>query len=109
MRISDWSSAVCSSDLARRVIIAAAMLLLFVRQLEKLRLGGNARQHGRDRASVVSIGERPRNTLRPLPLRAVDPRTGRHARLTGRVRVAVPETVVNFRLDRKSTRLNSSH
>src|SRR3546814_2240757 len=50
------------------------------------------------RASVVSIGERPRNTLRPLPLRAVDPRTGRHARLTGRVRLAVPETVVNFRL-----------
>src|SRR3546814_11602620 len=74
------------------------MLLLFVRQLEKLRLGGNARQHGRDRASVVSIGERPRNTLRPLPLRAVDPRTGRHARLTGRVRLAVPETLVHFRL-----------
>src|SRR3546814_14047582 len=48
-----------------------------------LRLGGNERQHGRDRASVVSNGEPPRHTMRPLPLRAVDQRTARPTSLPG--------------------------
>src|SRR3546814_9574174 len=62
MRISDWSSDVCSSDLIVRAVLPArdggrrAHLRLLAREPETVRQGG-ARHHRR-RGQAVAVGER---------------------------------------------------
>src|SRR3546814_5707102 len=80
MRISDWSSDVCSSDLAEgRPVIEELSLTLT----------------GPERVAIAGPNGSGKSTLLALV-------AGTLAPWSGEVRVGVP-------LDRKSTRLNSSH
>src|SRR3546814_13492433 len=58
MRISDWSSDVCSSDLAERIALSWTPVPLIVakrcRRVNDAHTAGPAPRHGPDRKSVVS-------------------------------------------------------
>src|SRR3546814_8824168 len=55
MRISDWSSDVCSSDLLRREVVAVARVLLVAAGDVGLEGGGERQQHFRvDRADLAT-------------------------------------------------------
>src|SRR3546814_6845357 len=104
MRISDWSSDVCSSDLAG--VVEAAFVEEEEDTLEPQRLVAPFAVGEREEAGAV----RGRRVERARNQDRLD-------RLVGRARVAVrqeagglerPERLVD-RLDRQSTRLNSSH
>src|SRR3546814_9399870 len=89
MRISDWSSDVCSSDLLVRRCIAAAAL------------DADVEFHFGDRAEEVAL-DVGRERLQRRYIEGVEP--------VGRVPREIDETRQKPRQgDRKSTRLNSSH
>src|SRR3546814_4755363 len=100
MRISDWSSDVCSSDLDRRNVVNeprdhAATPGARVHVAVTHDAGIDARDLGRD------IGKADRIAKRALLLeQALDPGVGEHA-------FGVAQGTHHE--DRKSTRLNSSH
>src|SRR3546814_7107478 len=100
MRISDWSSDVCSSDLAGllpqgELVDAESVALLEARDLLFARL----LQYRAFKQVSSWFAER---------LQAEDRRHVRAVRLDEKYRNAAPELVWTLR-DRKSTRLNSSH
>src|SRR3546814_3963117 len=103
MRISDWSSEVCSSDLNKGD-----------RRREILRKGG-CRKEGHGGAKRDEADRKPeRPARRHMPLRPF-PRRERHEELVEceacgeQRRAAQPHLLGDLQLDRKSTRLNSSH
>src|SRR3546814_968619 len=87
MRISDWSSDVCSSDLLAHILGASGEIAVLHRR-ELLRNGGDLGHHGRFGVAAVGLD---------AAFDAADqaPR--------------VQHLQVGFQQDRKSTRLNSSH
>src|SRR3546814_10907768 len=96
MRISDWSSDVCSSDLADELLELLAHLALGAGLAPHHGVGGIA-NHGED----VFIGER----LQPLlVISLADQRRGVELPVAG-----VQHGAGGGAEDRKSTRLNSSH
>src|SRR3546814_2883807 len=108
MRISDWSSDVCSSDLVALEDLAAEMRpagdLLDAISLIKLLISGIA-------VGLEKAGERPELALR-MDATAIwrEPIPGE--RRGGGTRCAVIDDISpepRLRGDRKSTRLNSSH
>src|SRR3546814_8101263 len=106
MRISDWSSDVCSSDLYEA-------LNKFARDLtEVAREGKLDPVIGRDeeiRRTVQILARRTKNN----PVLIGEPGVGKTAIAEGlALRIAngdVPDSLKDRRLDRKSTRLNSRH
>src|SRR3546814_7391293 len=112
MRISDWSSDVCSSDLGRRLALGNRRLLDEL-GLDPGSLAESAQAwetEGRTLSWLIEQGTTPRvlglfafgDTLKPGALAAVQALNERHIGshlLTGD----------NRGRDRKSTRLNSSH
>src|SRR3546814_6344636 len=104
MRISDWSSDVCSSDLWPEDVAGPQLDLLDVDRAE-YRLEANNAEHRRRLEQVRRAG-----AIRVVVLdRDVDPHVGKRPFRTraraGRVRVRGQCEQV----DRKSTRLNYSH
>src|SRR3546814_9715865 len=101
MRISDWSSDVCSSDLCPLRLqpdLAQPLLQIFV---GGDRLGIKVRMRGIDAAF-----QRPNHIIRP-EMQEKGYRIARDARAA---RVGVADAVGGGgQADRKSTRLNSSH
>src|SRR3546814_1841540 len=95
MRISDWSSDVCSSDLAMLAEVLAGRAVLLDRAGGRDVVGGDLVAEQRQQAGALDVGDRRRR--------------GAHALEIGRMlhvgRIPVPAVG----LDRKSTRLNSSH
>src|SRR3546814_5232598 len=98
MRISDWSSDVCSSDLDRTVVIAAERAVVDALGLEEY--DGVIVLDRRDQQPLGVIGVR-----RDHRLHAADMRHDTFGRLA--VRLATEDAAAER--DRKSTRLNSSH
>src|SRR3546814_2627469 len=110
MRISDWSSDVCSSDLHHEGLFELAVNLLL---------------HALEVAVLAALGELGAEDLLPvrapvdlLHALAADQRARARGRLVlavrGLVQMLVVEVerlvvIVDLRQDRKSTRLNSSH
>src|SRR3546814_5329603 len=93
MRISDWSSDVCSSDL--------------LRQHQRVHLARDIEEHGR-------FGIEPDQRLHPIPRIGDDPGgAGRDGADVLGADTAVQRSPVEIgprdQVDRKSTRLNSSH
>src|SRR3546814_7358468 len=109
MRISDWSSDVCSSDLSRRVLAVKTGL-----KLGHL-VGGKRHWAGRQRLDKV----RQRQVDTPVPnarrLQRIkrDPQNLRHRRngiAADQLDARLQHLALRAKLgDRKSTRLNSSH
>src|SRR3546814_2741345 len=97
MRISDWSSDVCSSDLFQRLVAARQSAPAV------LRLAGSFHERARSSRSLVS------GALAAAQARShlLSECTGHPA--AGIVGDAVDTSVRSRRTDRKSTRLNSSH
>src|SRR3546814_4089251 len=126
MRISDWSSDVCSSDLATRgkkggdEIMPAMLGKRFVDQLLRVGIGGAAQRQrdGTERQLEQPVAAPRLKVIMPLGRRSrdkfdlafIEP-----AALIGRARLRLDRPVVGEQdslraaLDRKSTRLNSSH
>src|SRR3546814_2822818 len=111
MRISDWSSDVCSSDLlARRAEQILDVMAEFVRDhviLREIALGAEA---------VLKLVEKARVEIDALIAGAVERPHRRLRRAAARLAVARVEdelghleTLTGAGEDRKSTRLNSSH
>src|SRR3546814_3443669 len=111
MRISDWSSGVCSSDLivAHR---AALAVLPDPAQVLRLRVRGQRRQLPARTEAVIAHVQRARRQradearMRPrrVELDVVAVAQRHHAQ-----RLGAGEGEVEANLDRKSTRLNSIH
>src|SRR3546814_6198899 len=104
MRISDWSSDVCSSDLRDRLVEQA--------------LGGGHRHQGRDLRAAARLAEDGDITGIAAEGRdvALDPSQRGdqvelpHIATVGKARIEPREIEIAERVeDRKSTRLNSSH
>src|SRR3546814_7181180 len=89
MRISDWSSDVCSSDLRRRRVIAHDAKVAFAGHRAVYRVAAIKRQ-------AVGGG------LHVLPAEG-------HLGLAEAQAKILPLVEEDVRIDRKSTRLNSSH
>src|SRR3546814_1483282 len=99
MRISDWSSDVCSSDLGAGAIIALAPLMLLARRAESplgLILAGIAI------STLAGAGISLALNLAPNPFAAMEIMTWLLGSLEDR-------SFDHLWIDRKSTRLNSSH
>src|SRR3546814_8814120 len=119
MRISDWSSDVCSSDLAGRHLLGLVDDLADLQNIE--RPGFKA---ARDE---IDLGDLARRAVGLLGMKAEEkgiridaPRTDDRAPATGELRrvlqvlLTLPGNAIryapeNSQLDRKSPRLNSSH
>src|SRR3546814_8822022 len=110
MRISDWSSDVCSSDLREQIVPH-----LFVRLREPLFPFGRARIDRLCRTAIAKIGRRVReidavrrhlNAAFPAARIEAAEHQGMENRSEGGRRI-LREGVL--KRDRKSTRLNSSH
>src|SRR3546814_462764 len=103
MRISDWSSDVCSSDLKRQGVEDAGEPPHYHGHRERLRerllQRGGASLADYEVLEFLLFGARTRGDMKPLA-KALLARFGS----IGRVLTADPAA-----LDRKSTRLNSSH
>src|SRR3546814_10710317 len=97
MRISDWSSDVCSSDLG---------LVAGQHGLPGMPIG-NAEGAGGERHGGHQGQQRCQVKRRALA--AYAPRLARVGRLQRRDTLASPLLLVEAEVDRKSTRLNSSH
>src|SRR3546814_5355015 len=103
MRISDWSSDVCPSDLYRRLLAAQRRAIGVIGRLKPRDVGDILPQRQlavhrevRERLILVElVGKRRPRFLELLEIRRSPP----VAQRTGRIE----------RRDRKSTRLNSSH
>src|SRR3546814_9493274 len=98
MRISDWSSDVCSSDLLLMAIIADAR-----------EVAGQVETHPLPLVQAVVVGIQP--FVEEADVNAKDPRdleqaAGRHTVDAALVFVSL---LIGHAEDRKSTRLNSSH
>src|SRR3546814_7709519 len=109
MRISDWSSDVCSSDLGVAVgVVAVAQRLVADRLGAADALGDVLPGHLEvDAAGVAALGAVHSEEVLHLGQHAVEgPRLVAARRLDG---VAVHRVAGPYHLDRKSTRLNSSH
>src|SRR3546814_3895011 len=115
MRISDWSSDVCSSDLLKAYVGDARPATrrdlnqpLFLEQHQRFAHGGAARAETSGEFDGIEVrtgrqatfGDRPRDVRR-------DPADQRIRSLLKIDRSAIVDGV--RRLDRKSTRLNSRH
>src|SRR3546814_7457910 len=115
MRISDWSSYVCSSDLVL-VVQQAAMRLLPLGKGAILLTGATASVKGFAQSSAFAIGKFGLRGLAQSAARELSPQ-GIHVAhfvIDGGVRSATrpdpadrPDSTLDP--DRKSTRLNSSH
>src|SRR3546814_8128055 len=109
MRISDWSSDVCSSDLSRRFLADRARHL----SREEAPRGGLAPDHAADQIGSAQIGQTGGAGMTARPeLRALTSVRGLAAWMVVlyHIRLSIaglPEAWVD--VDRKSTRLNSSH
>src|SRR3546814_6666932 len=100
MRISDWSSDVCSSDLLARLDQQVVHGLVAELAVIQTALAGHILEH-------IAAGIDP---ARPARLGQLEV-AARHGRLQGR-ELHGPQAYVEARFaaqDRKSTRLNSSH
>src|SRR3546814_3879835 len=105
MRISDWSSDVCSSDLVREVAVVGLAAFDRVRDVEERRQELERLQSGK-RVGAAPVGKRHRRVGGKEGGRdGVDTLTDKQGLTEGRVSGGVE---VDAR-DRKSTRLNSSH
>src|SRR3546814_2589794 len=108
MRISDWSSDVCSSDLAD--IVLALDIAVGGDVIDRAAAAGR-----RDRdARRELVGQRPRDRgLRLFEIEIADADLGLalefEGRLVGRDVDRAGGRVLAVKRDRKSTRLNSSH
>src|SRR3546814_3523474 len=101
MRISEWSSDVCSSDLAE------ALFALEVERLRQQPLREALRQYlavGGGRAQGIRHGAERKLDHATIEPRRTDFERGEHARP-----VHLGQNIVGQIGDRKSTRLNSSH
>src|SRR3546814_6311578 len=92
MRISDWSSDVCSSDLLRRAVAAVAWRSLTAFGMKFFSNRASDGGHG-------SVGRRGGSAAAEFRLAAFEERARAFAHVVGGEHQA----------DRKSTRLNSSH
>src|SRR3546814_7887937 len=99
MRISDWSSDVCSSDLTERVD---------GEQGNPLGNCGRGRTHSEDRPQDWSDAGRPTEYEGQSEDVGADGPASRNVRVEAEFAVQ-PTQVEQPRQDRKSTRLNSSH
>src|SRR3546814_7326256 len=99
MRISDWSSDVCSSDLRDVVDLDKAVLRALADQVE-----------GKQRA-IARIDPGQRHRYGRLPRVRIADEGDARRKIDGAVRLKVEERIgqVEPAQDRKSTRLNSSH
>src|SRR3546814_3933610 len=98
MRISDWSSDVCSSDLLRKILLPAVRIECGeLRVVERLR---GSEQPQKPRTILTQTGK--------LCGRHIDP-WGTHAAPGIAVRIQDKGATIRHLKDRKSTRLNSSH
>src|SRR3546814_4073211 len=103
MRISDWSSDVCSSDLADAGAAVAAVGIDLQPGLEIARIHRLACEPGIDGQRVADLGR--------IAQTPADGR-GEHGRIdiAGRAAAHVDVAALGkYRRDRKSTRLNSRH
>src|SRR3546814_9895065 len=101
MRISDWSSDVCSSDLVTNLSGATQQVTVNLRALDPLAIADGTR--------TLTLKDRQRTTLRFTATA-----TGSYG--LGQLRLQIdgqggakPVHIVRESVDRKSTRLNSSH
>src|SRR3546814_7925120 len=107
MRISDWSSDVCSSDLAEWPVNERPPLYVHRGVVSTLRVDGPLQDAGRTYLPLGGLIETPFVTAHLDPVEA--------QRLDSQVQEAIEQTIDDWicehRLyeDRKSTRLNSSH
>src|SRR3546814_8212442 len=131
MRISDWSSDVCSSDLKSRVIdreridemvpLAGCGILLQMRQvvgnaIDSQNLGAITQDAG-DHVALMRTQHEARARLEQAGRKRDVVAIGRRQAHTGRIRlrrgsshhVRYPAKAGRTTPDRKSTRLNSSH
>src|SRR3546814_8176583 len=104
MRISDWSSDVCSSDLGQGALLPDAQRITAVgRFLRRSRLDALPELINIARGEMDFVGPRP---LLPHSIAAM----GRDGVERGKVRPGLTGLAqVSGNTDRKSTRLNSSH
>src|SRR3546814_5760063 len=103
MRISDWSSDVCSSDLFRRLHHSADAAW----RAGEEDVAGKQRHHLRKIGDLIVAIEDEMVRIRRLPLLAVHEATDRKIVRIDRIGGDDPRS--ERRIDRKSTRLNSSH
>src|SRR3546814_6424846 len=127
MRISDWSSDVCSSDLIPQVVgfklrgklpegaTATDLVLTVTQMLRKqgvvgkfVEFYGDGLQHLplADRATIPNMSPEYGATCGIFP---VDAEAIRYLRLSGRSEEQIALVEAYAQADRKSTRLNSSH
>src|SRR3546814_2137094 len=105
MRISDWSSDVCSSDLIRRAVEAQPNLTIFQSAVDDLLIEPDGSGNDRVRGALTNTGlrfEAPAVVLTAGTFLAGRIHVGQTQYAGGRMGDP-PAT------DRKSTRLNSSH
>src|SRR3546814_1798636 len=104
MRISDWSSDVCSSDLLTIAITSDTLPLTEVQNLVNTRIALKISQVDGVGLVTLSGGQRPAMRVQ------VDTQAlASHGITIGAVRSAISSANANSAKDRKSTRLNSSH
>src|SRR3546814_10374644 len=111
MGICDWSSDVCSSDLRRAVVSVERIQLETAARIENRQATiGEPRKLPAVRTKRREIPERIEKAARvdQATTEAV-PDRDRVARQAHQPRAVVIESQIDHRLDRKSTRLNSSH
>src|SRR3546814_6579221 len=104
MRISDWSSDVCSSDLKEAFVAEAEGVVLGTYYLRANQAGGGA--HVCNAGYMTSAAATGRGVARAMGLHSID-----HAKARG-FRAMQFNFVVSTNVravDRKSKRLNSSH
>src|SRR3546814_6468191 len=98
MRISDWSSDVCSSDLSKAIVAEAFEVRELLEGLCARRAARHVRDGGSNDALRIAASEERRRSLDEEPLALMQANERLHQLLVS----------VGSR-DRKSTRLNSSH
>src|SRR3546814_7401361 len=105
MRISDWSSDVCSSDLTSRSSEGSTAEVLAVVRVPLYQQGA-ASSRVREAKQVAS--QRRLQVREAIRLAREDAISAWESLLTARAQIAALEQSVRAK-DRKSTRLNSSH
>src|SRR3546814_3807075 len=104
MRISDWSSDVCSSDLNGRITSLSGALAMRPTSALTFELGA---VYNHSRVDDLSPQILPVFAAAPARLGRI-PNVASHA-VRGSINYATMVGDEDFRVDRKSTRLNSSH